>query len=74
VNTWPALLLADEPTGALDTATGQEIGALLLDLNSSGQTLILITHHPDLAVRDASRVIEIVDGRAASGAAAGARR
>ena len=47
----PALLLADEPTGALDTATGEEIGALLLDLNSSGQTLILVTHNPDLATR-----------------------
>jgi putative ABC transport system ATP-binding protein len=70
----PALLLADEPTGALDTATGEEIGALLLDLNSSGQTLVLVTHNPDLAARYASRVIEIVDGRMASDAATGARR
>jgi putative ABC transport system ATP-binding protein len=70
----PALLLADEPTGALDTATGEEIGALLLDLNSSGQTLILVTHNPDLAARYTRRVIEIVDGRVASDAAAGARR
>ena len=70
----PALLLADEPTGALDTATGQEIGELLLDLNSSGQTLILVTHNPDLAARYAARVIEIVDGRVANDAAAGARR
>jgi len=70
----PALLLADEPTGALDTATGQEIGELLLDLNSSGQTLILVTHNPDLAARYAGRVIEIVDGRLASDAATGARR
>jgi putative ABC transport system ATP-binding protein len=70
----PALLLADEPTGALDTVTGEEIGALLLDLNSSGQTLILVTHNPDLATRYARRVIEIVDGRVASDAAAGARR
>ena len=62
----PPLLLADEPTGALDTATGQEIGELLLDLNSQGQTLILVTHNPDLAVRYARRVIEIVDGRVAS--------
>ena len=53
----PALLLADEPTGALDTATGEEIGELLLDLNSSGQTLILVTHNPDLAARYARRVI-----------------
>jgi putative ABC transport system ATP-binding protein len=70
----PALLLADEPTGALDTATGDEIGELLLDLNSSGQTLILVTHNPDLAARYAARVIEIVDGRVASDAATGARR
>ena len=70
----PALLLADEPTGALDTATGEEIGELLLDLNSSGQTLILVTHNPDLAARYASRVIEIVDGRVVSDAATGARR
>jgi len=64
----PALLLADEPTGALDTATGEAIGELLLDLNSSGQTLILVTHNPDLAARYARRVIEIVDGRIASDA------
>jgi len=70
----PALLLADEPTGALDTATGEEIGELLLDLNSSGQTLIVVTHNPDLAARYAARVIEIVDGRVASDAATGARR
>ena len=70
----PALLLADEPTGALDTATGEEIGELLLDLNSSGQTLILVTHNPDLAARYARRVIAIVDGRVASDAATGARR
>src|SRR6516162_2939457 len=70
----PALLLADEPTGALDTATGEEIGELLAGLNASGQTLILVTHNPDLAARYAARVIEIVDGRVASDAAAGARR
>jgi putative ABC transport system ATP-binding protein len=70
----PALLLADEPTGALDTATGEEIGALLLDLNSSGQTLILVTHNPDLAARYARRVIRLVDGQIASDAVAGAQR
>jgi putative ABC transport system ATP-binding protein len=70
----PALLLADEPTGALDTATGEEIGELLAGLNASGQTLIVVTHNPDLAARYAARVIEIVDGRVASDAATGARR
>jgi len=71
----PALLLADEPTGTLDTANGEAIGELLLDLNSSGQTLILVTHNPDLAARYTRRVIEIVDGRVASDAClTGARR
>jgi putative ABC transport system ATP-binding protein len=62
----PPLLLADEPTGALDSATGEEIGELLLDLNSSGQTLILVTHDPALAARYAKRVIRIVDGQIAA--------
>jgi putative ABC transport system ATP-binding protein len=62
----PELLLADEPTGALDTATGEEIGRLLFDLNRSGQSLVLVTHNPDLAARYASRVVQIVDGRITS--------
>ena len=66
----PPLLLADEPTGALDTASGEAIGELLLDLNSRGQTLILVTHNPDLAARYARRVVEIVDGRVAADSAA----
>jgi len=66
----PALPLADEPTGALDTANGEAIGELLLDLNSSGQTLIVVTHNPHLAARYARRVIEIVDGQIASDASA----
>jgi putative ABC transport system ATP-binding protein len=65
----PPLLLADEPTGALDTATGEEIGELLLGLNSSGQTLILVTHDPALAARYAKRVIRIVDGQIAGATA-----
>jgi putative ABC transport system ATP-binding protein len=67
----PALLLADEPTGAVDTATGDEIGRLLLDLNAAGQTLIVVTHSPDLASRYARRVIHIADGRVASDSAVG---
>ena len=59
----PLLLLADEPTGALDSATSDEIGELLLDLNRAGQTLILVTHDPALAARYAKRVIRIVDGQ-----------
>jgi putative ABC transport system ATP-binding protein len=61
----PALLLADEPTGAVDTAAGEEIGELLLDLNSSGQTLILVTHSPTLAERYARRMVTLVDGQIA---------
>jgi len=69
----PAVLLADEPTGALDTATGQEIGALLRELNEGGQTLVLVTHDPELAERFAARTVRIVDGRLA-GAHAGVYR
>ena len=59
----PSVLLADEPTGALDTATGDEIGELLAGLNASGQTLVLVTHNPDLAAAYARRIIQITDGR-----------
>jgi len=69
----PAVLLADEPTGALDTATGQEIGKLLRQLNAGGQTLVLVTHDPELAERYAARTVRMVDGRLAS-APAGAYR
>jgi putative ABC transport system ATP-binding protein len=66
----PELLLADEPTGALDTATGQEIGRLLRQLNAEGQTLVLVTHDPALAERYAARTVRLVDGQVA-GAGAG---
>jgi putative ABC transport system ATP-binding protein len=62
----PELLLADEPTGAVDTATGLEIGRLLTDLNAAGQTLVLITHDPTLAARYAARTIQLVDGQIAA--------
>jgi putative ABC transport system ATP-binding protein len=61
----PAVLLADEPTGALDTATGEEIGELLLDLNRSGQTLVMVTHNPELAARYTHRAVHLLDGRIA---------
>jgi putative ABC transport system ATP-binding protein len=62
----PAVLLADEPTGALDTATGHEIGGLLAGLNAGGQTLVLVTHNPDLATAYTGRVIQLTDGRVTS--------
>ena len=61
----PAVLLADEPTGALDTATGEEIGQLLLELNRSGQTLVMVTHNPELAVRYTRRAVHLLEGRIA---------
>src|SRR6266702_2830790 len=63
------VLLADEPTGALDTTTGQEIGRLLRQLNAGGQTLVLVTHDPALAERYAARTIRLVDGHTADTAA-----
>ena len=67
----PELLLADEPTGALDTATGLAIGRLLQQLNADGQTLVLVTHDAALADRYAARTIRLLDGRlAAAGVAA----
>ncbi|WP_144119170.1 ABC transporter ATP-binding protein [Catellatospora sichuanensis] len=59
----PALLLADEPTGALDSRTGEQVMDLLLDLNQIGQTLLIVTHDQRLAERCASRVINFEDGK-----------
>jgi len=61
----PELLLADEPTGAVDSATGQEIVALLRELNQGGQTMVLVTHDPALSERYAARTVALVDGRVA---------
>lgn len=59
----PAILLADEPTGNLDTARSEEIGALLKDLNArEGLTVVLVTHNPRLAAL-ADRTVELRDGR-----------
>lgn len=56
------LLLADEPTGTLDSKTGEEIMRVFLELNSQGQTIFMVTHNPDNAAL-ADRVLQIRDGR-----------
>ncbi|HVB34221.1 MAG TPA: ABC transporter ATP-binding protein [Patescibacteria group bacterium] len=57
----PAILLADEPTGNLDTQTGEEIMALFARLHAEGHTIILVTHEPDIAAH-AKRIIRVRDG------------
>ena len=58
----PPILLADEPTGALDSKTSKEILAIMNSLNEQGHTIILITHDLDVA-KKASRVVRIHDGQ-----------
>ena len=58
----PSIILADEPTGNLDTATGVEIMNLFDRLQGSGNTIILVTHEHDIAAR-AHRIIGIRDGK-----------
>ena len=58
----PLVILADEPTGALDTRSGQEVMALLAQLNKTGRTILLITHDAKVAAH-ADRVIHISDGK-----------
>ncbi|MBO2448915.1 ABC transporter ATP-binding protein [Actinomadura barringtoniae] len=69
----PALLLADEPTGALDTASAAGVTDLLTGLNRDGQTILLVTHDTALAAACAGRTIELVDGRIARDVRAVAR-
>ncbi|RSM69166.1 ABC transporter ATP-binding protein [Actinoplanes sp. ATCC 53533] len=62
----PALLLADEPTGALDTAAGEDVQRLLSELHADGQTIVLVTHDLALAERCATRTVQLLDGRVAA--------
>ncbi|MFI4947085.1 MAG: macrolide ABC transporter ATP-binding protein, partial [Burkholderiales bacterium] len=67
--TSPRLLLADEPTGNLDSATGEEIAALIDRLHAQGATVVLVTHNEALG-RRAERVLRLRDGRIESEARA----
>jgi putative ABC transport system ATP-binding protein len=58
----PALLLADEPTGNLDTAHGQDVMQVLRELNQEGTTLLMVTHSAEHAAL-ASRTVKLLDGR-----------
>ena len=58
----PSLLLADEPTGNLDSQTGREILDLFRDLHTDGNSIIIVTHEDDVA-REAKRIIHIRDGK-----------
>ncbi|MEK6285443.1 MAG: ABC transporter ATP-binding protein [Acidobacteriota bacterium] len=60
----PPLILADEPTGSLDTKTGREVMEVFLRLNAQGQTVFMVTHNPENSAL-AHRIINIVDGRIA---------
>jgi putative ABC transport system ATP-binding protein len=59
--TEPTILLADEPTGALDQKTGAQVMALFEELHKDGSTIIMITHDSDIA-RHAKRIVTILDG------------
>ncbi|MCI6580700.1 MAG: ABC transporter ATP-binding protein [Oscillospiraceae bacterium] len=66
----PSIILADEPTGALDTKTGRVVMDIFHELHKSGKTIILITHSPELA-RETERIITISDGCIVSDTGAG---
>ncbi len=58
----PAILLADEPTGALDRSSGQDVLKLFRDLNEMGHTIVMITHDLNVA-KNATRIVHIIDGQ-----------
>lgn len=70
----PPLLLADEPTGALDSASGEDVGELLRELHADGQTVVLVTHDVALARTCTTRTVRLADGRIAADSPAEAVR
>ncbi len=69
LSTNPTILLADEPTGALDQATGQQVMKLFRELNEEGHTIIMITHDINIA-KNATRIVELLDGNLTGGVVA----
>ena len=61
----PVLILADEPTGNLDSKTSMEIMALLREIHQKGNTIIIVTHEEDIALH-AHRIVRLIDGKIAS--------
>ena len=61
----PSLILADEPTGNLDSKTSDEIMTLLVDIHKAGNTIIVVTHEESIA-RYAHRIIRLIDGKISS--------
>ena len=68
----PEIIVADEPTGALDTASTEQVFSILRDIADQGQTVVVVTHDPALAAR-ADRRIHIVDGKIAEVTGRGGR-
>ena len=66
LSTNPTILLADEPTGALDQKTGRQVMALFHELNEEGHTILMITHDASIAAH-AGRIVRLLDGRLAEG-------